>query len=191
MVARRAVAVEVSGSKPGCCRAFFCTRFSPGLLPSVIKGSRSRGGFLSPKQSCLSHSDKRREGPDNTRPHNDMTGTDMSGDIRQMCGRIASHCKAERVSNPTRNNSTWKATITENLMRSLWRAIWSNIRLTIRPHDNGWIVWWVDYMRFLTWLFARNYWFPVFLTKAWPTDKGTAEPTDGPTDPLIDMWRRI
>ena len=96
LVARRAVAVEVSGSKPGCCRAFFCTRFSPGLLPSVIKGSRSRGGFLSPKQSCLSHSDKRREGPDNTRPHNDMTGTDMSGDIRQMCGRIASHCKAKR-----------------------------------------------------------------------------------------------
>ena len=51
------------------------------------------------------------------------------------------------------------------LLRSLWRAISPNstrpIRRTMRPHDNEWIVWWVDYMRFLTWLFARNYWFPL------------------------------
>ena len=35
-------------------------------------------------------------------------------------------------------------------------------------------------------LFAWNYWFPLFLTKASPTDRRTDRPTNGPTDGRTD-----
>ena len=59
--------------------------------------------------------------------------------------------------------------------------------------------WWTDGLSYrdalmhlvslvnLLWhLFARKYWFPLFFTKAWPTDRPTNGPTDGQTDGPTD-----
>ena len=40
----------------------------------------------------------------------------------------------------------------------------------------------------LWWYFARKCWFPLFLTKAWPTNQPTNRRTDGRTDGQTDRW---
>ena len=45
----------------------------------------------------------------------------------------------------------------------------------------------VSLVNFLWHLFARKYWFPLFFTKAWPTN----QPTDGPTDRRTDGQTRL
>ena len=64
------------------------------------------------------------------------------------------------------------------------------IRLTMRPHDDGMIVRWCNFMRFILYLllqlFAWKCWFSLFLTKAWRTNRRTDRRTDGRTDGWTD-----
>ena len=45
---------------------------------------------------------------------------------------------------------------------------------------------------FLLWqYYTQKWWYSLFLTKAWPTDQRTDRPTNGRTDPVMEMQGRI
>ena len=85
-------------------------------------------------------------------------------------------------------------------IRYIWHGpcFFSGLSDTFRPSNlpimNGL---YDEVIRWHSWLqlFARNYWFSLFLTKASPTDQPTDGPadgqTDGRTDPAIEMRGRI
>ena len=61
--------------------------------------------------------------------------------------------------------------------RRAWRET-RPIRPTMRPHDDGMIAWWRDYMRFFLTSSSFDL-LKLIYTEAWQTDRWTYRPTDG------------